>query len=233
MVVLRRESAWLEGRRRLHVGLRRLARFGTPVLVLAAALFGAAVSAAILVGFWGTEAGRRHAVENKLAASVDRTKALTAENGRLRTRLAAGRKVNAQLEQDSARLRQGAARLRVAAQDLLHQNAALVASATRLHDQSGSLERRAASVSKLAATLGNDLVAVLGYITNTSASSLDPSYLKAQLDYLKPAVESVEAAAGTLGADAGGYGAAVDRFAAQADAYAAALSRLAGQDAAR
>jgi murein L,D-transpeptidase YcbB/YkuD len=232
MFVLRRENAWLKDRR-LRVHLRRMARFSTPVLVVAAALFGAAISAVILVGFWGTEAGRRHAVEGKLAASVDRTKVLSTENARLRNKLAASRKVSAQLELDSARLQQGAAQLRVSAQNLIQQNTALVASATRLHDQGGSIEGRAASVSKLAATLGNDLVAVLAYITNTSASSLDPSYLKAQLDYLKPAVESVRAAAGTLGTDAGSYGAAVDRFATQAGAYAAALSKLARQGAAR
>ncbi len=102
-----------------------------------------------------------------------------------------------------------------------------MASASRLQDRGGSLEQRAASVSKLAGTLGNDLVAVLGYITNTSAGSLDPAYLKVQLDYLRPAVVSVRSAAEALGTDAGSYGTAVEGFTAEAAAYAAALRRLA------
>src|SRR5207253_2072409 len=105
------------------------------------------------------------------------------------------------------------------------ENTALTASAGRLHGRGGSLGRRAAAVSRLAATLGNDLVAVLAYVTNTGAGSLDPSYLKAQLDYLRPAVANVRSAAEALGADAGSYGAAVDGFAAQAEAYAAALGQ--------
>ena len=220
MVVLRREGAWLSSRNRLRVRLRRLARFGTPVLVVAAAFFGAAVSATILVGFWGTEADRRKAVETKLAASVHREKVLVGADAHLRERLTASRAT-------SARLEQSAARLRASARTLLRQNSALVATASRLHSQGGSLEHRAASVSKLAGTLGNDLVAVLAYITNTSAGSLDPSYLKAQLDYLRPAVAGVRSAAETLGADAGSYGSAVEGFTTQAGAYAAALSRLA------
>ena len=127
----------------------------------------------------------------------------------------------------AARLETGRDRLRAAAQALLRDNGSLMASASRLQGQGGSLEHRAASVSKLAGTLGNDLVAVLAYITNTSAGSLDPSYLKAQLDYLRPAVADVRSAAETLGADAGSYGTAVEGFTAQAAAYAAALGRLA------
>jgi murein L,D-transpeptidase YcbB/YkuD len=190
------------------------------VLVVAAALFGAAVSAAVLVSFWDKETGRRRTVETKLAASAERAKALVGANARLQRQLADSRAT-------SMRLEQGGDRLRAAAQALLRQNSALMASASRLQDQGGSLEHRAASVSKLAATLGNDLVAVLAYITNTSAGSLDPSYLKAQLDYLRPAVVSVRSAAEALGADAGSYGTAVDGFTAQVAAYAAALHRLA------
>src|SRR5919197_2018653 len=178
MVVLRRQETWPDGRRRLRIRWGRLARFTVPVLVVAAGLFGAAVSAAILVGVWDKEAGRRHALEGKLATSQDRVKALTQESKRLERRLAASRAT-------SARLERSAARLGTAAQALLRENTALVASASRLHDRSGSVERRAASVSRTAATLGNDLVAVLAYITSTSADSLDPSYLKAQLDYLR------------------------------------------------
>ncbi len=205
--------------RRVPASIRRLGRFATPVLVLAAAFFGAAVSAAVLVGFWGKEADGRHAAEDKLAASVKRERALESANTRLSHRLAASRSATAQLEQR-------AAQLRVSAQGLIRENAALVASANKLHDKGSSLEQRAASVSKLAGTLGNDLVAVLGYITNTTAGSLDPSYLKAQLDYLRPAVSSIRTAAEALGSDAGSYGSAIEDFTSQVDAYAAAVQRL-------
>jgi murein L,D-transpeptidase YcbB/YkuD len=220
VIVLRREERWADSRRRLRICWRGLSGLRTPVLVVAAALFGAAVSAAVLVGFWDKETGRRRAVEAKLTTSAQRAKALTVANTRLQRRVVDSRATAAQLEHDGDRLR-------AAAQSLLRENGVLMASATRLQDRGGSLEQRAASVSKLAGTLGNDLVAVLHYITNTSAGSLDPSYLKAQLDYLRPAVVSVRSAAETLGADAGSYGTAVDGFTAEAAAYAAALRRLA------
>jgi hypothetical protein len=225
VIVLRREEGWADGRRRLRIRWGGLSRLRTPVLVVAAALFGAAASGAVLVGFWDKETGRRRAVETKLAASADRAKALAAANVRLRRRVVDSRATAAQLEQDGDRLR-------AAAQSLLRENGVLLTSASRLQDRGGSLEHRAASVSKLAGTLGNDLVAVLHYITNTSAGSLDPSYLKAQLDYLRPAVASVRSAAEALGADAGSYGTAVDGFTAEAGAYAAALRRLARERAA-
>jgi hypothetical protein len=220
VIVLRREETWPDGRRRLRIRWRGLSRLRTPVLVVAAALFGAAVSAAVLVGFWDKETGRRRAVEAKLADSAQRAKALAAANTRLQGRVVDSRATAVKLEQDGDKLR-------AAAQSLLRENGALMASASRLQDRGGTLEERAASVSKLAGTLGNDLVAVLHYITNTSAGSLDPSYLKAQLDYLRPAVVDVRSAAEALGADAGSYGTAVDGFTAEAGAYAAALRRLA------
>ena len=220
MVVLRREESWSGRRRRLGVAWRRIARLGTPVLVVAAALFGAGLSATVLVGFWGKEAGRRQAAQTRLAAAAERSKALADVNARLNRQLGDSRATSTQLEQVTARLQ-------AAAQQLLRQNASLVASASRLHGRSGSLERRAASVSKLADTLGSDLVAVLSYVTNTSSGSLDPAYLKAQLDYLRPAVASVRSAAEALDADAGSYGAAVDGLAGEAASYAAALRRLA------
>jgi uncharacterized protein YbjQ (UPF0145 family) len=220
VIVLRREEGWTDGRRRLRIRVRGLSRFRTPVLVVAAALFGAAVSAAVLVGFWDKETGRRKALETKLADTAQHAKTLAAVNVRLQRRVVDSRATAVQLEKDGDRLR-------ASAESLLKENGALMASASRLQDRGGSLEQRAASVSKLAGTLGNDLVAVLHYITNTSAGSLDPSYLKAQLDYLRPAVEDVRSAAQSLGADAGSYGTAVDGFTAEAGAYADALRRLA------
>ena len=227
MIVSRPERAWPESRRRLRVRLRRFVGLRTPVLIVSAALFGAALSAAVLVGFWDKEASRRHALETRLAAGAEREqagaereKALAGANASLRQQLAASRAT-------STRLEQGTVKLAAAAQALLRENGALMTSATRLHGRGGSLQRRAATVSKLSATLGNDLVAVLDYITNTSIGSLDPSYLKAQLDYLEPAVVSVRSAAELLGTDAGSYATAVDRFAAQAADYAKALDRLA------
>src|SRR2546430_1064509 len=152
MAVLRRESARPWDGRRLRTRLRKLGRFSTPALVVAAALFGAALSATILVGFWDKEAQGRKLAEARLTDSAKHAKALAAANAHLRQQLEGSRAT-------SARLEQGAARLRVAAQALLRQNAALVATADRLHSRGGSLESGAASVSKLAGTLGNDLVA--------------------------------------------------------------------------
>jgi hypothetical protein len=220
LILLRRQEAWPDGRRRLRIRWGALSRFRTPVLVVAAALFGAAVSATVLVGFWDREAGRRHAVEARLAASAEHAKALAGANERLQGQVVDSRAAATRLEQSGDRLR-------AAAQTLLRDNGSLMASASRLQGQGGSLEHRAASVSKLAGTLGNDLVAVLAYITNTSAGSLDLSYLKAQLDYLRPAVVSVRSAAQALGADAGSYGTAVDGFTAQVAAYAASLRQFA------
>ena len=220
MVVIRRSEAWPGHGREVGFRRRRLARLGTPVLVVTALLFGAAVSAAVLVGLWSTEASRRHGVETRLEKATRRSGALATENVRLRKQLASSRAT-------STRLTQQTARLGAAARTLLRENSALLASASRLHDRSGSLESGAASVSRTTATLGNDLVAVLNYITNTGADSLDPSYLKAQLDYLRPAVANARSTAAALGAEAGSYGKAVDGFAAEAAAYAGALRRLA------
>ena len=221
MVVLRRSGPWPGHGRAVGSRWRRLARLGTPVLVVTAVLFGAAISAAVLVGLWSTESSRRHGVETRLEKATKQSAALADANARLRRQLAHSRAT-------STRLTQQTARLGAAARTLLRENSALLASASRLHDRSGSLERGAASVSRTTATLGNDLVAVLSYITNTSAGSLDPSYLKAQLDYLRPAVASARSAAAALGAQAGSYGKAVDGFAAEAGAYATALRQLAG-----
>ena len=219
MIASRREQAW-PGHDRAGAPRRaRLARLGTPVLVVAAALFGAAVSATVLVGFWSTESKGKRAVEARLAATSAHATALAQANATLRRRLAASRAATVRLEQAGVRLR-------TAAQALLRENAALTASAGRLHARGTALEGRASSVSKLADTLGTDLLSVLSYITNTDAASLDPAYLKAQLDYLKPAVTNVRSAAQALGGDAGSYGTAVEGFAAEAAAYAEALRRL-------
>jgi hypothetical protein len=187
-------------------------RLRTTVLVVAAALFGAAFSAAALVGLWNGEVDHRRAVAAKLDLSVKRAQSLAAENKRLRAGLVDSRAV-------STRLARSSARLRAEAKGLLTENEKLIASAGSLHGSGGSLQRRALSVSRLAATLGSDVVTVLRYVTNTSIGALDPAYLKAQLDYLQPAVAAIRSAADALGADAADYAAALDRFAAEAAKY--------------
>jgi hypothetical protein len=219
MIALRRQESWTDGRRRLRLRWTGATRLRLPVLVTSAALFGAAVSAAVIVTYWDRESGRREAVETKLAATEKRVRTLTAENGTLRRRLARSLATSAELQRH-------AARLQAAAKTLLRQNTTLVASAGDLRSRSGSLEGQAAAVAKLADTLGGSLVAVLDYVSNTSLASLDPGYLKAQLDYLGPAVAKVRSAAGALGADAGSYAGAVDAFAQEAAAYAKALRQL-------
>lgn len=199
---------------------RRAAKARTPILVVAAALCGAVISAAVLVGFWGRETRSRRAVEVKLAKSQDRVKALSTANTKLRLRADANAEAAASLAQSYRRLR-------AQARALMDENGRLVASAGNLHGRGGSLQTRAASVSKQAATLGNDVIAAVRYITNTSLGALDPAYLKAQLDYLEPAVANIRSAADSLGAEAGSYATAVDGFAVQAEAYAAAVRRLA------
>ncbi len=221
MFVLRPETWPGVGRRSLS-RWRRFGRLRTPVLVVSAALFGAALSAAVMVGFWDNEVRHRQAVEAKLATSEQRAGALAAANANLRGGLDESRAI-------SARLAQSSARLRTQAKTLLAENAKLVATAGGLHGQGGSLERRAVSVSKLTSALGSDVVSVLAYVTNTNLGSLDPSYLQAQLDYLKPAIARIQAVAEALGADTGSYAAAVERFAAQAAAYSTALRRLAAR----
>jgi hypothetical protein len=198
-----------------------LGRLRTTALVVAAALFGAALSAAGLVGLWDSEVGHRRAIEAKLVASKRHAETLATANTRLRAGLVDSRSLTAQLKRSSARLR-------AEAKTLLIANEKLIASAGSLHGSGGSLQRRALSVSRLAGTLGGDVIVVLRYFTNTSIGSLDPAYLKAQLDYLQPAVAGIRSAADALGAEAGDYTDAVDRFAAQAARYDSALKDLAG-----
>jgi hypothetical protein len=219
-VIHSRREAWAQGdRRRFDTRWSGLARLRTAVLIAAAALFGAAFSAAALVGLWNGEVGHRRAVQAKLVTSEQRTQSLAAANTHLRATLAGSRA-------DSSRLARTSARLRAEAKALLTENEKLIASAGTLHGSGGSLQRRALSVSRLAATLGSDVVTVLRYVTNTSIGSLDPAYLKAQLDYLQPAVTGIRAAADALSKDAGDYAAAVDRFSAQAAEYDSALRDL-------
>jgi hypothetical protein len=223
-VISSRPQGWSETRRRFRAS-PRLARLRIPVLVAAAALCGAAVSAAALVGLWNGEVNTRHAVEAKLATSQQRAKTLAAANANLRAGLADTRATSFQVERTSARLR-------AEARSLLTANTKLIATARGLHASGSALQRRALSVSKLAAALGNDVVNVLHYVTNTSIGSLDPAYLKAQLDYLQPAVAGIRSAADALATDAGDHASAVDRFTAQAASYASALGDLARAQAA-
>jgi hypothetical protein len=217
-VTITPNDAWAE--RRFRAGSRGFARLRLTVLVVAATLFGAAVSAAALVGLWNAEVGHRQAVQEKLGATEYREKSLAAANTRLRAGLSDSQALSTGLKRSSARLR-------AEAKTLLTANEKLIASAGSLHGSGGSLQRRALSVSKLAATLGTDVVSLLGYVTNTSIGSLDPAYLKAQLDYLQPAVANIRAAADALGGEAGDYASAVDRFSAQAAKYDSALRDLA------
>src|SRR6266508_323732 len=120
MIVLRWEEGWTDGRRRLRIRWRGLPRLRTPVLVVAAALFGAAVSAAVLVGFWDKETGRRKALETKLADTAQHAKTLTAVNVRLQRRVVDSRATAVQLEKDGDRLR-------ASAESLLKENGALMA----------------------------------------------------------------------------------------------------------
>jgi len=224
--VLRRTESWANGRSRLRVTLRS-PRLRTVLLVGSAAVLGALMASAALVTFWDRETGRRLAAESKLADRDRRVKELGSTNRDLQRLLARDATAIRQLEERTVTLQRSATTVRAAAGTVLKRNGALVARADSLHGRGGSLEQQAAAVSKLADTLGNDLVAVLAYVSNTSPASLDPAYLKAQLDYLKPAVAQVRSAAQELGSDADGYAGAVDAFAAQAVAYAAALRRLA------
>jgi len=210
---------WAQSSRRFGTRWSGLTRLRTTVLIVAAALFGAAFSAAALVGLWNGEVDHRRTVAAKLDASEHRAQSLAAANKRLRAGLVDSRA-------DSARLAQTSARLRAEAKALLTANEKLIASAGNLHGSGGSLQRRALSVSRLAATLGGDVIVVLRYVTNTSIGSLDAAYLKAQLDYLQPAVASIRSAADALGADTSEYAAALDRFAAQAASYDSALRDL-------
>src|SRR6188472_1510209 len=128
MVSISRE--WTaSGRRRL----RALGRLQTPVLCVAAALFGAALSAAVLVGYWGDQVQGKRTAQAKLAdsraevnASRAEVKALTAQNARLHAGLVASRAASARLERNFARIR-------IETKALTTQNAALVASAGTLH----------------------------------------------------------------------------------------------------
>jgi hypothetical protein len=204
-----------------------LGRLRTTALVVAAALFGAALSAAALIGLWDSEVSHRHAVEANLVASKRHAQTLATANTRLRAGLADSQTLSAQLKRSSAKLKRSSARLQAEAKTLLLANEKLMASAASLHGSGGSLQSRALTVSTLAGTLGSDVIVVLRYVTNTSIGSLDPAYLKAQLDYLQPAVAGIKSAADSLGAEAGDYADAVDSFAAQAAKYDAALRDLA------
>jgi hypothetical protein len=194
-------------------------RLSTPVLAISAFLCGAGVAAAIFVGFWDSEAGRRQSAEATLAKTRTHERTLVAETTWLRRRLAAA-------TSNLARVERSVERRQLATQALLRENSGLLGTAGGLHGRATSLEQRASSVSSVTTTLGADLVGLTDYLTKTGAASIDPAYVKAQLDYLRPAIEKARTAAGALGEDARSYGDAVERFAAQAAAYAAALRRL-------
>lgn len=172
-------------RRRL-VGTAPLSLRAHVVLLLAAALLGAALSAAVFVGVWrrsATESVQAQAAQAEVKRQLARAQAqLGAAQGELsatRHALAAATARRTAAERRLARLRQADAR-----------TAAAVAG------QLGAAGHEADAAAHSAATLASELKALQGYVD--SGGSVDPGFVSTQVAYLIRSNRAAQAEAAAL-----------------------------------
>jgi prefoldin subunit 5 len=208
-------SSDLEAPRWAGLGVRLPARAATPVLVVAALLFGLAVGSAVFATLWRNETTSRQKTEQALAQEQARVRDLSAQIRTLRDRLLVSqRTANAAAQTAADR------KLLIAGLD--HSAGSLLAASTPLQQQASAITSRSQSLSSLIRTLDNDLTSLSNYVTGANGGNLDPAFLQAQLDYLKPALTNVGAAADALSSQANTYSTAVGTFVHNASAYASA-----------
>lgn len=190
------------------------AQWATPVLVVSALLFGLGVGSAVFASLWRNETGERRAAQQALATQSGRAHALAAETRALRLQLHSSRRTAAAAARTAATRKSLIATLDRSAGSLL-------ATSTPLQDRAGAITDRSRSLSSLIRTLDNDLASLSRYVSGADSSTIDPAFLKAQLDYLKPSLSNVGAAADALAGQANTYSDAVRAFVRSASAYAA------------
>lgn len=195
------------------VRLRLPAGLATPVLVVAALLFGAGIGSAVFATLWRNETNSRQAVEQALSQERTFAASLAARIDRLRSTLHTS-------QRSAAAAARTAADRKAQIANLDQRAASLLAASTPLQDQASSIMARSQSLSTLIRTLDNDLASLSHYVSGAGSSNLDPAFLQAQLAYLKPSLSKVGAAADALSSQATHYSAAVRAFVSSASAYA-------------
>jgi chromosome segregation ATPase len=194
------------------------ARLATPVLAVSALLCGLAVGSAVFASLWRNETADRRAAQQGLTQQRARTQSLAAQVDALRDKLQASRHTAA-----AAAKRANDRKSLIV--DLDRSADSLVAASTPLQNRAAAITDRSQSLSALIRTLDNDLASLSSYVSGTGTSTLDPAFLRAQLDYLKPSLSKVAAAADGLAAQANDYSHAVRAFVGSATGYAATAEK--------
>lgn len=195
--------------------LRLPARLATPVLVVAALLFGAGIGSAVFATLWRNETTSRRSAEQALAQEQSAYASLAAQIETLQVKLRTSRRSAAAAARTAANRKSLIASLDDSA-------ASLLAASTPLEDQANSITGRSQTLSALIRTLDNDLASLSRYVSGADSSNLDPAFLQAQLAYLKPSLSRVGAAADALSSQANRYSDTVRAFVRSASAYAGA-----------
>ena len=156
------------------------------VVVAAAFLCGAAVSAAGFSIGWKHQAQKGSSAESALVAATATTHALRTQLASVRASLAAERTHATSLAGQRRALEHTVAQLRAQAAAAKHEAASLSSSAAPL---SGDLDR-----------LTNELHALGSYVTQTPSGQLDAGYLQAQVGYVSKTANGLSAALAALAA---------------------------------
>jgi hypothetical protein len=156
------------------------------VLVAAAFLCGAALSAAGFAVGWKNQAQRGTSAESALVAATTATHRLRLQLTTVRTQLSASEAHAAQLATARRQLDHTAATLRAQLGAAQHAQARLSADAAPL---AADLDR-----------LTNELHALSSYVTTTPSSQLDAGYLQAQVAYVSKTAAGLSAALAALAA---------------------------------
>jgi chromosome segregation ATPase len=211
-------SSELRVPRRSAVRLRLPAGLATPVLVVAALLFGAGIGSAVFATLWRNETSSRQAVEQALSQERSLAGSLAAQIDKLQSNLHTSQRSAAAAARTAADRKAQIATLDRSA-------ASLLAASAPLQDQAAAITDRSQSLSALIRTLDNDLASLSRYVSGTGSSNLDPAFLQAQLAYLKPSLSRVGAAAEALSSQADHYSEVVRAFVRSASAYAGAAKQ--------
>jgi hypothetical protein len=197
----------------LRLSLRPPARLATPVLVVAALLFGVGVGAAVFATLWQQQASHRQAAEQALASSRAQTRLLGGQIVQLH-------RVLTRSQRDALAASRAVARGKTIVADLAYNAQPLLASAGSLQQQATSLTQRARSLDGLIGSLDNDLASLNSYVTGATNTNLDPAFLKAQLAYLKPNLTKVGRTTDGLASEVNAYSRTVRAFVTSLSAYA-------------
>jgi hypothetical protein len=185
--------------------LRRL-RLGHPlvaqvVLVLAAFVFGVAVSAALFVGIWRHTAAQGDEARAAQALTHRELRRARIQVGRLETKVAAERTLLVAARRREAALKRGQSALKEKEAELAASLAAsrrvVEAIASRLPGQLASVAAAAGALGRQSSALVSDLRGLEAYLS-TSSGSIDPGFAKTQIRYIAGAGSSTQAGAAEL-----------------------------------